>query len=212
MICEVIVEAAREIQKLVEETVERKLAEILPIGLKFPLPLIDQLVLQKKKGMQLPPIIECTYLVGLCFALSITFAVISVNPIKPMMPLRPRYLVPFLPFASIMTVYVWSVLVAKVPVENRSGKELLASLILVSQSKLLEAHVTAVPHDEHLGDRPLANHGPARVARAADVPGFIVNHVARPYYLEAFRILEDGHATAAADCNHGSAVRHLVER
>jgi 3-hydroxybutyryl-CoA dehydrogenase len=30
------------------------------------------------------------------------------------------------------------------------------------------------------------------VARAADVPGFIVNHVARPYYLEAFRILEDG--------------------
>jgi 3-hydroxybutyryl-CoA dehydrogenase len=31
-------------------------------------------------------------------------------------------------------------------------------------------------------------------ARAADVPGFIVNHVARPYYLEAFRILEDGFA------------------
>jgi len=30
------------------------------------------------------------------------------------------------------------------------------------------------------------------VARAADVPGFIVNHVARPYYLEAFRIVEDG--------------------
>jgi 3-hydroxybutyryl-CoA dehydrogenase len=30
------------------------------------------------------------------------------------------------------------------------------------------------------------------VARANDVPGFIVNHVARPYYLEAFRILEDG--------------------
>ncbi len=32
------------------------------------------------------------------------------------------------------------------------------------------------------------------VARAADVPGFIVNHVARPYYLEAFRVLEDGYA------------------
>ena len=31
-----------------------------------------------------------------------------------------------------------------------------------------------------------------RVARAADVPGFIVNHIARPYYLEAFRVLEDG--------------------
>jgi 3-hydroxybutyryl-CoA dehydrogenase len=34
------------------------------------------------------------------------------------------------------------------------------------------------------------------VARAADVPGFIVNHVARPYYLEAFRILEEGYAAA----------------
>jgi len=32
-------------------------------------------------------------------------------------------------------------------------------------------------------------------ARCADVPGFIVNHVARPYYLEAFRIVEDGFAT-----------------
>jgi len=30
------------------------------------------------------------------------------------------------------------------------------------------------------------------VARATDVPGFIVNHVARPYYLEALRIIEDG--------------------
>jgi len=30
-----------------------------------------------------------------------------------------------------------------------------------------------------------------RVARSADVPGFIVNHVARPYYLEAFRVLDD---------------------
>ncbi len=33
-----------------------------------------------------------------------------------------------------------------------------------------------------------------QVAEARDVPGFIVNHVARPYYLEAFRILEDGFA------------------
>lgn len=34
-----------------------------------------------------------------------------------------------------------------------------------------------------------------KVARAADIPGFIVNHIARPYYLEAFRILEDAYAT-----------------
>jgi 3-hydroxybutyryl-CoA dehydrogenase len=31
-----------------------------------------------------------------------------------------------------------------------------------------------------------------QVARCADTPGFIVNRVARPFYLEAFRCLEDG--------------------
>lgn len=31
-----------------------------------------------------------------------------------------------------------------------------------------------------------------QVARCADTPGFIVNRVARPYYLEAFRIVEEG--------------------
>ena len=30
-----------------------------------------------------------------------------------------------------------------------------------------------------------------------DAPGFIVNHVARPYYLEALRLLEEGHADIA---------------
>ena len=34
-----------------------------------------------------------------------------------------------------------------------------------------------------------------QVARCADTPGFIVNRVARPYYLEAFRCLEDGLCT-----------------
>lgn len=35
------------------------------------------------------------------------------------------------------------------------------------------------------------------VAIAKDAPGFIVNHVARPYYLEAFRVLDDGIADVA---------------
>jgi 3-hydroxyacyl-CoA dehydrogenase len=33
------------------------------------------------------------------------------------------------------------------------------------------------------------------VARCNDTPGFIVNRVARPFYLESFRILEDGYAS-----------------
>lgn len=36
------------------------------------------------------------------------------------------------------------------------------------------------------------------VAIAGDAPGFIVNHVARPYYLEAFRVLADGVADVTA--------------
>ncbi len=36
-----------------------------------------------------------------------------------------------------------------------------------------------------------------QVAKCADTPGFIVNRVARPYYLEAFRCLEDGLADPA---------------
>ena len=90
------------------------------------------LVWQKIKGQKIPEIIECTYMVGLCFALSITFAIASLNPIRTLMPLNPRYLVPFLPFASIIAVYAWSVLVAKVPVKNRSGKEFLVNLLIVS--------------------------------------------------------------------------------
>lgn len=37
-----------------------------------------------------------------------------------------------------------------------------------------------------------------QVAHCADTPGFIVNRVARPYYLEAFRCLEDGLADPSA--------------
>lgn len=90
------------------------------------------LVLQMIKGHKIPAIIECTYMVGLCFAFSITFAVVSLNPAKPLMPLNPRYLVPFLPYATIISVYAWSVLVAKVRIKNHSGKELLANMVIVS--------------------------------------------------------------------------------
>jgi hypothetical protein len=73
------------------------------------------LVVQKKSGAPVPRLIECSFLLGLCFAVGVTFAVISIEPLRPMMPLRPRYLVPFFPFASIMTVYMLSILAAKLP-------------------------------------------------------------------------------------------------
>ena len=51
--------------------------------------------------------------------------------------------------------------------------------------------------DEAVVDRvaDIATSWGKQVARCADTPGFIVNRVARPYYLEAFRIIEDGIAT-----------------
>jgi hypothetical protein len=70
--------------------------------------------LEAQRGQAPPGIIVCTYLVGLAFALGITFAVVSLVPIKPMMPLLPMYLAPFLPFAAIMTVYLWTRLVRRV--------------------------------------------------------------------------------------------------
>lgn len=87
------------------------------------------LVVQKKNGAPVPPLIECAYMVGLCFAVAVTFAVISIDPLRPMMPLRVRYLVPFFPFASIMTVYMLSILVVKVPGITGSRKEFAAILV-----------------------------------------------------------------------------------
>jgi len=64
--------------------------------------------------------------------------------------------------------------------------------------KLVEIVVTDAcdPQNAEFAAETAASWGKT-VARTADAPGFIVNHVARPYYLEAFRIMEDGHADPA---------------
>jgi hypothetical protein len=64
------------------------------------------LFLQKKKGRDIPDLIIGIYLVALCFAVSVTFAVISINPIKPAMAIRPMYLIPFLPFAAMLSTFL----------------------------------------------------------------------------------------------------------
>lgn len=65
--------------------------------------------------------------------------------------------------------------------------------------RLVEVVATAVA-DPNLVDRvdAIARSWGKTTARCADVPGFIVNHCARPYYLEAFRILAEGIAPADA--------------
>ncbi|MCW8925912.1 MAG: hypothetical protein OQJ84_06625, partial [Xanthomonadales bacterium] len=70
------------------------------------------LIVQRRRGTPVPPVIECTFTVGFFFAVAVTFAVYSINPLTPVMPLDLRYLFPFLPFAAIISVYMLSVLVS----------------------------------------------------------------------------------------------------
>jgi hypothetical protein len=58
------------------------------------------------KGRRSPQLLVCLFLVGMTYALAVTFAVVSLDPLQPAMGLRTMYLVPFLTFASIMTVYL----------------------------------------------------------------------------------------------------------
>jgi len=66
------------------------------------------LIWMRSRGKEIPGIITCVYLVGLSFAIAITFAVLSINPLKPAMGIRPMYLIPFFPFAAVITVYLLS--------------------------------------------------------------------------------------------------------
>lgn len=63
------------------------------------------LIWQRHRGIAIPTIISCTYLVALSFALAVTFAVVSVNPLKPAMGIRPMYLIPFFPLAAVIAIY-----------------------------------------------------------------------------------------------------------
>jgi len=86
------------------------------------------LLVQKKNGKPVPRFIECSFMVGLGFAVAMTFAVVSIDPLRPAMPLRPRYLVPFFPFACIMSMYMLSIFIAKLTAGTGSRKEFAATL------------------------------------------------------------------------------------
>lgn len=86
------------------------------------------IVLQKKNRRTVAPLIECTFLVGLSFAIGVTFALFSLDPLRPVMPLRPRYLVPFFPFASVMSVYMLSMLATRV--FSKTGKSIESVMVI----------------------------------------------------------------------------------
>jgi hypothetical protein len=94
------------------------------------------LIMQKKVGKHIPVFIECIYVVGLSFAFAITFAIVSIDPIKPAMSMRPMYLTPFLSFTAIIAVFLWSDLVSLLRAKRHS--------LLVSVANLVCAAVLVV--------------------------------------------------------------------
>lgn len=76
-----------------------------------------------------PPYLCCAMLSGGAFALFTTFAVLSLDPIRPMMPLRPMYLEPFYPYAAAASVYLFSRVERRIDTRWRLQLELTAGVL-----------------------------------------------------------------------------------
>ncbi len=90
------------------------------------------LIMQKKAGKRIPLFIECIYVVGLSFAIAITFAIVSIDPIRPAMSFRPMYLTPFLSFAVIIAVFFWSNLASLPRFKRHSALQLETNLFFAA--------------------------------------------------------------------------------
>jgi hypothetical protein len=86
--------------------------------------------LAKGRSRDVPGIIQCLYLVGLCYALAVSFPILSLDPLRTAMPLRPRFLVPFWPFAVIVATVACSEVVRKFVPSDWRQAELRLSLLL----------------------------------------------------------------------------------
>jgi hypothetical protein len=74
--------------------------------------------------------LRCTWLTGFFFAFAATFAVVELDPIRPMMPLQVRHLMPFIPFAAMMSLYLASRVSTLLLGSSRRRVEWTASLAL----------------------------------------------------------------------------------
>jgi len=63
------------------------------------------LVVNRDARRKAPPFLRLCVLAGGAYATAITFAVVSLDPLRPMQPLRVIYLEPFMPFAIAVSVY-----------------------------------------------------------------------------------------------------------
>lgn len=62
-----------------------------------------------------PPFVLLSLLVGSAYAVAVTFAVVTIEPLRPLQPLRTMYLEPVMPFAVVGTVYLASRIEGRLP-------------------------------------------------------------------------------------------------
>ncbi len=90
------------------------------------------------------------------------------------------------------SISIASIAAATTHPERVAGMHFFNPVPLMSLVEVIAGPMTDVAVTELLAD--LARRLGKTPVIAADTPGFIVNRVARPYYLEAFRVLGDGMA------------------
>jgi hypothetical protein len=88
------------------------------------------------RAQPLPAFITCSMLSAAAYGLAVTFAVIDINPLKPLLPVRNMYLEVFMPFATLATVTLASRLVAGWSARSKllvaaAGAALVGSLFLL---------------------------------------------------------------------------------
>jgi hypothetical protein len=97
-----------------------------------------------------PGFISAVWAASVAYAVALTFAVSDLDPLTPAMPLRPRYLSVFYPFATVFTVY----LLAQAPRTIHSLAPVLSGLLL--GVLLLQPRWFSLPADSLVIIRPFA--------------------------------------------------------
>ncbi len=98
--------------------------------------------LGRNKRPAAPPFLTLALLTGGGFAIAITFAIVDLDPLRPMMPLRPMYLQPFMPFAILGSAYGFAQLLNGLAPASRRALEIACILVmtgllfLASQQKI----------------------------------------------------------------------------
>ena len=78
-----------------------------------------------------PPFLLLCLLSGSAYAVAVTFAVVSIDPLRPLQPLKTMYLEPFMPFAIIAAVYLAARIEGRLPRRMQWKLELAAGSLMV---------------------------------------------------------------------------------